>query len=109
MLDRVTESGLSLAVFEMVKLLDEDEDEEDEVAGGGLDFDPPPSASGDVAPEFFLEGPSRAETETESRDEEEVEPQAQPKKKRTRGEAGVPRKEPETQEVKALIIPDSNE
>ena len=43
--------------------------------GGGVDFEPLPSASGPVAPELFLEGgPSRDEvetaTETESRDEE---------------------------------------
>ena len=38
---------------------------------GGEDFDPPPSASGSVAPELFLEGPSRAETETEYRAEGE--------------------------------------
>ena len=48
-----------------------------------MDFDPPPSASGDVAPELFLEGPSRAEveTKTESRDELEVteEEEAQPR------------------------------
>ena len=43
--------------------------------GGGVDFEPLPSASGPVAPELFLEGePSRDEaetaTETESRDAE---------------------------------------
>ena len=68
-----------------------------------MDFDPPPSASGEVAPELFLEGASRdeeatesrdeadsrQETETESRDEVEVEEQAQPKKLRTRGEGAL--------------------
>ncbi|KAK1678262.1 hypothetical protein QYE76_039110 [Lolium multiflorum] len=38
---------------------------------GGPDFEPPPSASGDVASGFFLEGPSREEAETESRAEED--------------------------------------
>ena len=81
-------------------------------AGGG-DFDPPPSASGDVAPELFLEGPST--DEAESRDEadsrHELEELVPPKKLPTRGEAGVPdeRMEPRTQEAKALIIPDGVE
>ena len=85
--------------------------------GGGGDFDPPPSASGDVAPELFLEGPSRdeVEAEAESRDEadsrHELEELVPPKKLSTRGEAGVPdeRMEPRTQEAKALIIPDGVE
>ena len=81
-----------------------------------MDFDPPPSASGDVAPELFLEGPStdeaEAETEAEAegqfRDETELVP---PRKLRTRGGSGVPeeRKEPRTHEAKALIIPDGLE
>ena len=77
-----------------------------------MDFDPPPSASGDVAPGFFLEGPSgaEAETETESRDELEVtEEEARPKKLRTRGESRVPRKEPATEEEKIPIIPAGKE
>ena len=85
-----------------------------------MDFDPPPSASGDVAPELFLEGPYRAEaeTETESRDEwdsrhelEVMEEEALPKKLKTRGESRVPdeRKEPKTQEAKTLIVPDGVE
>ena len=85
-----------------------------------MDFDPPPSASGDAAPDFFLEGPSgaEAETETESRDEmdsrhelEVMEEEAQPKKLKTRGEARVPdeRKEPKTHEAKSHIIPTSAE
>ena len=82
---------------------------------GGVDFEPPPSASGDVAPSLFLEGSSRpqAETEAESRDEsdstqEELNEETLPKKLRTRGESCVPdeRKEPKTQEAKTLIIPD---
>lgn len=75
-----------------------------------MDFDPPPSASGDVAPEFFLEGPSRDEAETESRDETETE-EAGPKKLRTRGESRVPdeRKEPKTHEAKTRIIPSQSE
>lgn len=77
-----------------------------------MDFDPPPSASGDVAPELFLEGPSTDEAEAEAegqfRDEAELVP---PRKLRTRGESGVPeeRKEPRTHEAKALIIPDGLE
>jgi len=79
-----------------------------------VDFDPPPSASGDVAPELFLEGTSReeAETETESRDELELtEEEAGPKKLRTRGESRVPdeRKEPKTHEAKTRIIPAQSE
>ena len=87
------------------------------VGGGGVDFEPPPSASGDVAPELFLEGPSRqqAETETESPDEdsgdEEGEGEPQLKKLPTRGESKVPdeRKEPKTEEAKALIKPHGKE
>ena len=83
-----------------------------------MDFEPPPSASGDVAPELFLEGPSgpQAETETESRDEsdsgdEEGEGEPQLKKLPTRGESKVPdeRKEPKTEEAKALIKPNGKE
>jgi hypothetical protein len=52
-----------------------------------VDFDPPPSASGNVAPELSL---------------------ARPKKLRTHGKSTVPdeRKESKTQEAKTLIIPD---
>jgi hypothetical protein len=82
-----------------------------------VDFDPPPSASSDVAPELFLEGPSRGDDsdsrhESESRhevkDEDEDEGDARPKKLRTRGESCIPdeRKAPKTQEAKTLIIPD---
>jgi hypothetical protein len=90
-----------------------------------VDFDPPPSASGDVAPELFLEGPSRGDDldsryesdsrhesesrhEVEDEDEDEDEGDARPKKLRTRGESCIPdeRKEPKTQEAKTLIIPD---
>ena len=92
-----------------------------------MDFDPPPSDSGDVAPEFFLteqpfgdeaepETEREAETETESRDEAEAEADTSyelvpPKKLRNRGESGVPDEkfEPRTQEAKALIIPDGLE
>ena len=78
-----------------------------------MDFDPPPSASGDVAPDLFLEGPSRAETGTDSRaeleetEEEEEEEEAQPKKLRTRGESRVPdeKYEHKTHEEKMRIIP----
>ena len=80
-----------------------------------MDFDPPPSAEGDVAPELYLEGPSGAgpsgagssgaEAETESTDELEVTEEARPKKLRTRGESRVPRKEPATEEEKKPIIP----
>ena len=70
-----------------------------------MDFDPPPSASGDVASQFFLEGPSRAETETDSRAEleETEEEEAQPKKLRTRGESRVPEEKywPKTQDDKS--------
>ena len=84
---------------------------------GGEDFDPPPSASGSVAPEFFLEGPSRAETETEteSRAEgeegEEDEEAAGPKKLKTRGESRVPEEkdEPKTHDEKWLIVPTQKE
>ena len=87
------------------------------VGGGGVDFEPPPSAFGDVAPELFLEGPSRqqAETETESPDEdsgdEEGEGEPQLKKLPTRGESKVPdeKKEPKTEEAKALIKPHGKE
>ncbi|XP_071679320.1 uncharacterized protein [Lolium perenne] len=81
---------------------------------GGPDFEPPPSASGDVASEFFLEGPSREEAETESRAEEDSsrgvetpEEDGRPKPLKIRGEARVPdeRKEPKTHEAKTLIIP----
>ena len=96
----------------------------------GVDFDPPPSAEGDVAPELYLEGPSGAgpygagtsgsgpsgagtsgaEAETESRDElEGTEEEARPKKLRTRGESRVPRKEPATEEEKIPIIPAGKE
>ena len=86
----------------------------------GVDFDPPPSAEGDVAPELYLEGPSGAgpsgagtsgaEAETESTDELEVtEEEARPKKLRTRGESRVPRKEPATEEEKIPIIPAGKE
>ena len=84
-----------------------------------MDFDPPPSASGDVAPELYLEGPSSAEIELEMEsthdsradlemEEEEVAP---PKALMIRGEAKVPeaRKEPKTHDEKDLIIPISNE
>ena len=90
--------------------------------GGGVDFEPPPSANGEVAPELFLEeGPSRDEAETESRDEadsrqemetesrDDEEEEALPLKKKTRGEAGVPRDEPKTQAAKYFIIPDDVE
>jgi hypothetical protein len=73
-----------------------------------VDFDPPPSASGDVAPELFLEGPSRGDDsdsrhESESRHEVEDEGDTRPKKLRTRGESCVP---DERKEAKTLIIPD---
>ena len=85
-----------------------------------MDFAPPPSPSGDVAPELFLEGPSRdAEAdsthESESRDEadstHQLDELVPPKKLSNRGETGVPdeRKEPRTQEAKTLIIPDGVE
>ena len=80
-----------------------------------MDFDPPPSASGDVAPHLFLEGPSIPQAETESRDEsdsDEVEDEeARPKPLRTRGESKVPewRKEPKTEEAKPRIIPNGKE
>ena len=85
-----------------------------------MDFDPPPSASGDVAPELYLEGPSSAETEmeTESRHEsdsraelEVMEEEAAPKPLKTRGEARVPgaRKEPKTDAEKDHIIPKGDE
>ena len=90
-----------------------------------MDFDPPPSAEGDVAPELYLEGPSGvgtsgagpsgagmsgAEAEMESRDElEGTEEEARPKKLRTRGESRVPRKEPATEEEKIPIIPAGKE
>ena len=85
---------------------------------GGVDFEPPPSASGDVAPSLFLEGSSRpqAETEAESRDEsdstqEELNEETLPKKLRTRGESKVPdfRKQPQTEEAKPRIIPNGKE
>ena len=89
--------------------------------GGGVDFEPPPSANGEVAPELFMEeGPSRDEAETGSRDEADSrlemetesrgdeEEEALPPKK-TRGEAGVPRDEPKTQAAKYFIIPDDVE
>ena len=80
-----------------------------------MDFEPPPSASGDVAPELFLEGPSRDEAETESRDEADSRHEMEgrrdeealpPKKLRTRGEAGVPdeRKEPKTRRRSPLLF-----
>jgi hypothetical protein len=84
-----------------------------------VDFDPPPSASGDVAPELFLEGSSRADEsdsrhesdsihELEVTEEEEDEEEARPNKLRTRGESTIreERKEPKTQEAKTHIIPD---
>jgi hypothetical protein len=79
---------------------------------GGVDLDPPPSASGDIAPELFMEELSREDT-TSREDESdscelEVMEQGEPKKLRIRGESRVPeeRKEPKTQEAKTLIIPD---
>jgi hypothetical protein len=82
---------------------------------GGVDFDPPPSASSGVAPELLLEGSSRAD-ESDSRHElevmeEEDEEEARPKNLKTRAESRVPeeRKEPKTQEAKARIIPDGVE
>ena len=70
-----------------------------------MDFDPPPSASGDVASGLFLEGPSTAELETEEEEEEEEE--AQPKKLWTRGESRVPEEKywPKTHDDKWRIIP----
>jgi hypothetical protein len=84
---------------------------------GGVDCDPPSFASGDVAPELFLEGLSRADEsdsrhESNSRHELEVmEEEARPKKLKTRGKSRFPeeRKEPKTQEAKARIIPDGVE
>ena len=82
---------------------------------GGEDFDPPPSASGSVAPELFLEGPSRAETETETEyraeGEEGEEEEAGPKKLKTRGESRVPEEkdEPKTHDEKWLIVPTQKE
>ena len=79
-----------------------------------MDFDPPPSASSDVASGLFLEGLSgaRTETETESRaeletEEEEEEEEAQPKKLWTRGESRVPEEKywPKTHDDKWRIIP----
>ena len=91
--------------------------------GGGVDFEPPPSANGEVAPELFLEeGASRDEAETESRDEADSRPETEtesrdgvdeeappPPKKRSRGEAGVPKDEPTTQAAKWFIEPDGVE
>jgi hypothetical protein len=79
-----------------------------------VDFDPPPSPSGDVAPELFLEGPSRdaeADSTHESESRDEADSTHEPKKLSNRGETGVPdeRKEPRTQEAKTLIIPDGVE
>ena len=89
-----------------------------------MDFDPPPSAEGDVAPELYLEGPSgagssRAGTSgsgpsgsgmSGADDElEGTEEEARPKKLRTRGESRVPRKEPATEEEKIPIIPAGKE
>ena len=88
-----------------------------------MDFEPPPSASGPVAPELFLEGgPSRDEAETESREEADSRPETEsesrdgvdeeappPPKKRSRGEAGVPKDEPTTQAAKWFIEPDGVE
>ena len=67
--------------------------------GGGVDLEPPPSTSGDVASQLQLEASSRDEPETESRDEEESRPEAEADaeaeveveatgKLRIRGEAG---------------------
>ena len=69
-----------------------------------MDFDPPPSASGNVASGLFLEGPSRGEFEEEEPEEEE---EAQPKKLWTRGESRVPEEKhwPKTEDEKWLIIP----
>ena len=85
----------------------------------GVDFDPPPSAEGDVAPELYLEGPSGAGTSgsgpsgsgmSGAEDElEGTEEEARPKKLRTRGESRVPRKEPATEEEKIPIIPAGKE
>ncbi|KAK1664375.1 hypothetical protein QYE76_052534 [Lolium multiflorum] len=90
--------------------------------GGGvhMDFDEPPSASGDVAPELFLEGPSSGEVEMETESTHESDSRAElevmegggaPKPLKIRGEARVPeaRKEPKTHDDKALIIPSSDE
>ena len=88
-----------------------------------MDFEPPPSASGLVAPELFLEGgPSRDEAETVSREEADSRPETEsesrdgvdeeappPPKKRSRGEAGVPKDEPTTQAAKWFIEPDGVE
>ncbi|KAK1678238.1 hypothetical protein QYE76_039086 [Lolium multiflorum] len=90
--------------------------------GGGvhMDFDEPPSASGDVAPELYLEGPSSGEVEMEMESTHESDSRAElevmedggaPKPLKLRGEAGVPdaRKEPKTHDDKALIIPSSDD
>ena len=90
--------------------------------GGGvhMDFDEPPSASGDVAPELYLEGPSSGEVEMETESTHESDSRAElevmedggaPKPLKLRGEARVPdaRKEPKTHDDKALIIPSSDE
>ncbi|KAK1692814.1 hypothetical protein QYE76_009511 [Lolium multiflorum] len=90
--------------------------------GGGvhMDFDEPPSASGDVAPELFLEGPSSGEVEMETESTHESDSRAElevmegggaPKPLKIRGEARVPdaRKEPKTHDDKALIIPSSDD
>ncbi|KAK1604158.1 hypothetical protein QYE76_027831 [Lolium multiflorum] len=90
--------------------------------GGGvhMDFDEPPSASGDVAPELYLEGPSSGEVEMETESTHESDSRAElevmedggaPKPLKLRGEARVPdaRKEPKTHDDKALIIPSSDD
>nr|XP_051190101.1 uncharacterized protein LOC127303400 [Lolium perenne] len=85
-----------------------------------MDFDEPPSASGDVAPELFLEGPSSGEVEMETESTHESNSRAElevmedggaPKPLKLRGEARVPdaRKEPKTHDDKALIIPSSDD
>ena len=85
-----------------------------------MDFSPPPSASGDVTPELFLEGPSSAEMEMETESTHESDSRAElevmegggaPKPLKIRGEAKVPeaRKEPKTHDEKALIIPSGDE
>ena len=85
-----------------------------------MDFDPPPSASGDIALELFLEGPSSAETEMEIESTHESDSRAElevmegggaPKPLKIRGEARVldARKELKTHDDKALIIPSSDE
>ena len=82
--------------------------------GGGVDFEPPPSAEGDVAPDLFLEGgPStdEVETETEAPEVETSTETGAPKKLKLRGESRVPEEKdwPKTEEEKILIIPSQAE